>query len=93
MNITSAANPVSGVRPLTVTVETARKVSGLGNTTVWKLIRERKLETVHVGRRTLVTVRSLEQLLSPDATLGPLARRRGRPRKTAHAAGHTHHES
>jgi excisionase family DNA binding protein len=54
-----------GVKPLTVTVATARKVSGLGNTTVWALIKTGKLEVVRVGRRTLVTYRSLEKLLTP----------------------------
>ena len=84
----STANPASSLRPFTVTVDTARRISGLGNTTVWKLIRERKLETVHVGRRTLVTVRSLEALLAPSVAPEPQPRRRGRPRKTpAHAAG------
>lgn len=85
--ITSTANPPSGVRPLTVTVETARKVSGLGNTTIWKLIRERKLEAVRIGRRTLVSVRSLEQLLTPQTVVEPQRRSRGRPRKLpAHEA-------
>jgi hypothetical protein len=53
------------LKPLTVTVATARRVSGLGNTTVWALIKAQKLETVHVGRRTLITFRSLEALLAP----------------------------
>ena len=43
-----------GAKPLSVTVATARKLSGLGNTTIWRLIRERQLETVHVGRCTLI---------------------------------------
>lgn len=66
-------NPIKDVRsvaaddlkPLTVTVATTRKLSGLGNTTIWALIKEGKLEAVHVGRRTLVTFRSLEALLAP----------------------------
>lgn len=52
-------------KPLTVTVANARKISGLGNTTLWALIKAGKLETVHIGRRTLVTFRSLEALLTP----------------------------
>ena len=55
-----------GLKPLTVTVATARRISGLGNTTIWALIKARRLETVHVGRRTLVTFRSLEALLDPS---------------------------
>jgi excisionase family DNA binding protein len=73
-----------GAKPLTVTVGTAKKLSGLGNTTIWALIKDRTLETVHVGRRTLITYSSLEALLTP--CLAPQARPRrgrGRPRKTA----------
>jgi hypothetical protein len=68
-------------------VATARKLSGLGNTTLWRLIKERQLETVHVGRRTLITFRSLEALLAPCLTSQPRPhRRRGRPRKNGEEA-------
>ena len=71
-----------GAKPLTVTVATAKKLSGLGNTTIWALIKDRTLQTVHVGRRTLITYRSLEALLAPCLTLQSRPRRcRGRPRK------------
>jgi hypothetical protein len=56
------------LKPLTVTVAVARKISGLGNTTVWSLIKQRKLEVVRVRRRTLITFRSLEALLAPAHT-------------------------
>ena len=67
-----------GAKPLTVTVGTAKKLSGLGNTTLWRLIKQ--LEIVHVGRRTLITYRSLEALLAPRSQPRP-HRRRGRPCK------------
>jgi excisionase family DNA binding protein len=54
-----------GAKPITVTVATAKKLSGLGNTTLWALIKEGKLEPVRIGRRTLVTFSSLEALLAP----------------------------
>ena len=76
--------------PLTVTVATAKRLSGLGNTTIWALIKDQTLETVHVGRRTLITYRSLETLLTP--CLAPQARPgrgRGRPRKMAMREGAT----
>jgi excisionase family DNA binding protein len=63
----TSANAANELKPLTVTVATARKISGLGNTTVYALIKDRKLEVVHVGRRTLITFRSLEALLAPSA--------------------------
>jgi hypothetical protein len=61
----SAPAVESVLEPLTVTVATARRISGLGNTTIWLLIKDQKLETVHIGRRTLITYRSLVALLAP----------------------------
>ena len=55
------------LRPISVTISTTRKITGLGNTTVWKLIAEKKLETVMVGRRRLVIYSSIERLLSVSA--------------------------
>jgi excisionase family DNA binding protein len=74
-----------GAKPLTITISTAKRLSGLGNTTIWKLIKEKKLETVHVGRRTLITFWSLEALLRPRSAGEVPLRRRGRPRKRAQA--------
>lgn len=71
----------SSWKPLTITVATARKISGLGNTTLWQLIKDRKLDTVCVGRRRLIVFASLEALLAPDLTSEPKPRRRARPRK------------
>jgi hypothetical protein len=56
-----------GQKPLTVTVRTARKLSGLGNTKIWELIKQRKLDTVSIGRRRLIVYASLERLLSSEA--------------------------
>ena len=69
------------VPPLTITIATARQITGLGNTTLWKLIGEKKLQTVRVGRRRLVVYDSLRALLAPSADTRRQSRRRGRPRK------------
>jgi hypothetical protein len=74
---TGAADTV----PLTITFATARQISGLGLTTLWRLARERRIEIVRIGRRTLITYRSLEQLLLPPAPDTAQPGRRGRPRK------------
>jgi excisionase family DNA binding protein len=66
--------------PITVTITQARALSGLGQTTLWELIRRGQLASVKVGRRRLVRRDSLEQLLSPR-NLSEAPRRRGRPRK------------
>jgi hypothetical protein len=57
-----------GQRPLTVTIDTARKLSGLGSTKIWELIKDRKLDTVSIGRRRLIVYASLQRLLSPEPT-------------------------
>jgi hypothetical protein len=59
-----------GARPLTVTVAMAKKISGLGNTTIWALIKDRKLESISVGRRRLIVYASLEKLLLPHPAGG-----------------------
>src|SRR6185503_8549487 len=61
-SISTSISPDS--EPLTVTIARAKDLSGLGLTTLWALIRDRRLETVRVGRRTLVIYRSLRTLLS-----------------------------
>jgi hypothetical protein len=72
---------VIGLPPLAVTFPTARQISGLGFTTLWKLAREGRLEVVRIGRRTLITHRSLARLLLPPEPDPLQPRRRGRPRK------------
>jgi hypothetical protein len=80
MNSSTTSAEVHDIKPVTVTVALARRSTGLGATTIWKLIKDETLETVHVGRRRLITFRSLEALLAP-VSLMPRPRRRGRPRK------------
>jgi excisionase family DNA binding protein len=68
MSISSTAlshHELHGGKPITITVGTAKRLSGLGHTTLWALIKAGKLETVRIGRRTLVTLSSLEALLAP----------------------------
>jgi excisionase family DNA binding protein len=53
-------------KPITVTVKTAREITGLGNTTIYDLIKQGKLETCKVGRRRLIVFKSLESLVSSN---------------------------
>ena len=46
-------------QPLTITVKQALELSGLGLTKLYELINSGELETVFVGRRRLITYRSL----------------------------------
>ena len=54
-------------KPLTVSFQTARQLSGLGLTTLWALAKANRIELVRIGRRTLITYASLEKLLSREA--------------------------
>jgi len=60
------ADAASSLEPLTVTIAKARDISGLGNTTIFKLIKERRLDTIKVGTRTLITYASLKAMLQPE---------------------------
>jgi excisionase family DNA binding protein len=94
----SEARPISPLRadavePLTMTVPEICRVTGYGQTTIWKFIKEKRIKVVRVPgvRRTLGTFASVKELLAPQPppqrlvqpTEGtqPQRRRRGRPRK------------
>lgn len=65
MNIgsdSSARDPALG-KPLSVTVKRACEITGLGNSTIYDLIKKGRLDTLKVGRRTLVKYGSLEALV------------------------------
>jgi excisionase family DNA binding protein len=69
--------------PITITVPQACHLSGYGPTTVWRLIKERRLRVIRVPGidRTLISYDSLRQLLEGAGTQPQAKRRRGRPRK------------
>ena len=90
------SDKVNTDRPITVTVPEACRLSGYGPTTVWRLIKERRLKAVRVPGvdRTLVDYNSLRQLLAPaSAEIPPTKRGRGRPRKHPVAAAATGQEA
>jgi hypothetical protein len=86
----SRAPPPNGLKPLAVTFKTGSQITGLGLTTLWKLAKAKRIETVSILRRTLIVYASLERLIlgaEPRPLGGPLVpRRRGRtpkkPRKS-----------
>jgi excisionase family DNA binding protein len=51
------------LEPLAVTVKEAGRLTGLGHTTLYRLIGEGKLRTTKVGARTLVMFPSIKALL------------------------------
>jgi hypothetical protein len=44
--------------------QTGEALGGLGKTSIYGLIRRKKLRVVKIGRRTLVTVESVRQLVA-----------------------------
>lgn len=51
------------MQPFTVTIETARDLTGLGNTKIFELLASGQLKRVKVGRRTLITTDSIRALI------------------------------
>ena len=49
--------------PLSVRVAEASRMIGIGRTKIYELIQAGDLETVKIGRATLVTMRSLRRLI------------------------------
>ena len=59
----------STAKPLAVSVKTACKLIGVGNTTMWALIKAGRVETVSIGRRRLIVFSSLKLLLTSDVAV------------------------
>jgi excisionase family DNA binding protein len=51
------------VEPITASINDTARALGLGRTSIYALIREGRLETVKLGRRTLVRIASIRRLL------------------------------
>jgi excisionase family DNA binding protein len=60
-----ARSASSGMKPLAVPVNTASKLLGVGNTKMWELIKDGRVQTISIGRRRLVIYDSLERLVKP----------------------------
>jgi Helix-turn-helix domain len=61
-------NSAGAAAPITITIAKAREISGLGNTTLYALIRGGELKTTTVGKRRLVFFESLMALLEKYAS-------------------------
>ena len=51
------------MEPITTSINDAAKALSLGRTSIYALIREGRLETIQLGRRTLVRIASIRRLL------------------------------
>jgi excisionase family DNA binding protein len=54
------------MEPIATSVNGAAKALSLGRTTVYELINSGKLETVKLGRRTLIKTASIRALINPE---------------------------
>jgi excisionase family DNA binding protein len=54
------------LKPIAVTIGDTRRLTGLGNTTVFQLIKQGTLKSIKVGRRRLVIYNSIKDLLQAD---------------------------
>jgi len=50
--------------PITVTVPTALRVIGIGNSKFYELVKTGRIRTIKCGRRTLVPMQSLRDFLA-----------------------------
>jgi excisionase family DNA binding protein len=57
---------------LTLTVQEALRATGLGRTTLYKLISSGRVRRVKVGKRTLVRYDDLQKLVAPEDCTMPL---------------------
>jgi excisionase family DNA binding protein len=55
-----------GSKPLAVPVKRACEIIGVGNTTMYELIKQKRVRTIKIGRRTLCIYASLEALLTSE---------------------------
>jgi excisionase family DNA binding protein len=53
-------------KPLGVPVKIACNLVGVGNTTMWALIKSGRVKSIRLGRRRVVLFSSLESLLASD---------------------------
>lgn len=60
----TAAQVNGGLDRITCTVKEACLISGLGQTSVWNMIRAGKVESVYIAGRRLIVIASLRKLLT-----------------------------
>ena len=64
------------MKPIAYRIPDALTVSGIGRTKMFELIKDGEIESVHVGRRTLIVAASLEHFIERlrlAEAIGPIA--------------------
>ena len=65
-----STNEETTMKPLSISIDACCSVVGVRRTTIYKLIKEGKLVTIKIGRRTLITMQSVDALVAPAASIG-----------------------
>lgn len=55
------------MEPVAISINGAARALSLGRTSIYQLIKEGRLETVKLGRRTLIKVASIHALIADDS--------------------------
>jgi excisionase family DNA binding protein len=63
MTQAAANNPVEPMRPITVRIPEACRITGIGRSKIYELIQSGDLITIKIGTITLIPVASIEALL------------------------------
>jgi excisionase family DNA binding protein len=71
---------------LTLTVREALRATGLGRTTLYKLIATGQVRRVKIGKRVLIPYADLQALVTPEACSIPLDQDHGSPLDAGEAA-------
>lgn len=58
------------MKPYAVTISDAQQALGLGRTTLYSLLAKGRLRRLKIGRRTLITIESIEHLVAHAANTG-----------------------
>ncbi len=55
------------IEPVTISVNTAARTLGIGRTSIYALLKEGRLDSIKIGRRTLLTTASIHRLAQPPS--------------------------
>jgi excisionase family DNA binding protein len=67
LDVSGKSNQQIPFEPLAVSVDQAAKLLGVGKTSIYSLISENQISTIHCGRRRLVVFQSLKSYVARSA--------------------------
>ena len=64
MNPATTKPPPPGPKSITISIATLCQALGIGRSTAFKMVRERQVSSLLLGRKRLITVESVEALIA-----------------------------